>query len=186
MPDFDLRPEEACFLLIDVQEKFLGPIPSIAPDQPVGRMLGILLAGIQAFPLPIIACEQYPKGLGPTLPHLVNLLGTTPRLAKTAFSPLDDAPTLNALADLGRRQVIVAGIEAHACVLAGVTDLQRRGYQAIVAADAIASRNPEHAALAVMAMQQLGALCLPTESILLRLQRNAVGERFKKISALIR
>ena len=90
------------------------------------------------------------------------------------------------LADHERDTIIVAGIEAHVCVLATVADLCQRGYNVIVAADAIASRNAEHVTLAMDAMRQLGALVLPCESILFRLQRQAGVGQFKALRGIIK
>lgn len=186
MSDFDLTADDARVLVIDVQERFLGPIPAIAAEAPVGRACAALIEGAGHLAVPVTFSEQYPQGLGPTLPALRALSPAAPVYAKTAFSCADDGPLREALAADGRGWLLCCGIEAHICVLATVDDCLRRGWQVAVAADAVASRDPSHTALAHEAMRQLGALVLPVESLLFRLQRRATGPAFKALSALTR
>lgn len=184
MDRFDLTTANASLLLIDLQDRFQSVIPAIAPDQPIGRQARILRDGATLLNLPITISEQYPKGLGATLPHLV-----TPGAAvfpKTHFSCVEDPALKEHLADSQRTHVIIAGIEAHVCVLGTVADLIASGRWVVVAADAVASRDPTHAAWALEAMRSLGALTLPVESILFRLQRQAGVGAFKPLSALVR
>lgn len=173
-------------LLIDVQERFLPAIPDIAPDRECGRTCGILLAGATLLGVPVTISEQYPKGLGQTLPHLLAAAPQATRLDKTHFSCGDDAALAGHLARQNRRHVVVAGIEAHVCVLATVADLLAAGHVVIVAADAVASRRAANRDAALTAMRDLGALALPTESILFRLQRQAGVGCFKALSALVK
>lgn len=184
MDRFDLTTSNSTVLLIDLQERFVPVIPSIAADQNVGRHARMLRDGAALLQVPIVISEQYPKGLGPTLPYLATPGATV--LGKTHFSCVED-PTLKIhLAETQRTHVIIAGIEAHVCVLATVADLIASGRWVVVAADAVASRDPVHASLALEAMRSLGALTLPVESILFRLQRQAGVGAFKALSALVR
>jgi len=81
---------------------------------------------------------------------------------------------------------VVCGIEAHVCVLATVADLLARGARVVVASDAVASRSDASRDHALAAMRDLGALVVPSESVIFRLQRQAGGEVFKAISKLVR
>lgn len=187
MGAFDLRPDAAALLVIDVQERFLPAIPAIAGDQPCGRNLRILVQAAGLLGVPVTISEQYPKGLGPTLPDLLALAPPGHvRLAKTAFSCAGDPALATHLAGLGRPHLVLAGIEAHVCVLATAADLLAHGRQVTVAADAVASRSEANRDHALATLRQLGALVLPTEAIVLRLQREASGPTFKALSALIR
>jgi nicotinamidase-related amidase len=183
---FDLHPSTTGILLIDVQERFLPAIPAIAPDQPVGRNCRILVEGARAAGAMVIASEQYPKGLGPTLPHLVAALGDAPRLAKAHFSCCGDDALAAALRDAQRSHWVLCGVEAHVCVLATAADLLAAGRHVIIAADAVDSRRPDCRDHARSAARDLGALVLPVESVLFRLLRRAQGDAFKAISALVR
>ena len=182
--DFDAS--SSALLLIDVQERFLSAVPVIASDQPCGRNCRMLMEAAGVLQIPRLISEQYPKGLGATLPHIIAVAAEVPRMAKMHFSCADEPAVQHAIDQLGRRHIIICGIEAHVCVLTTVADLKQRGYQVVVAGDAIASRNPDHVALATTAMRDLGALVLPSESIVMRWQRCAGDARFKILSQLIR
>jgi len=183
---FTLTPEKSSILLIDVQERFLPSIPAIGPDQDTGRACRILLEGAVLLGVPVTISEQYPKGLGPTLPHLLAAAPNAMRLEKAHFSCVDDPRLAAHLDQQNRRTVVVAGIEAHVCVLSTVVDLRSRKFDVVVAADAVASRNPASRDHAYATMRQCGALVVPVESILFRLQRQAGIGCFKQISALVK
>jgi nicotinamidase-related amidase len=186
MPAFDLTALRSHLLLIDVQERFVPAIPAIAEDQPCGRACRQLLAGAALLAVPTTITEQYPKGLGPTLPYLAAAAPAAPRLAKLHFSAWDDAAVRAHLGAGGREQFVLCGVEAHVCVLHTAADLLAAGKTVVVAGDAVAARNPLHADLARAALRDLGALVLPAESILMRWQRHAGTPAFKAISALIK
>jgi nicotinamidase-related amidase len=152
----------------------------------VGRNCQRLLSGAGLLALPVLISEQYPKGLGATLPYLRAAAPTATVLAKTHFSCADDEAMRAQLAAVDRDWIIVAGIEAHVCVLATVDDLLRRGWRVAVVADAVASRDAAHVEHAIATMRQLGALVTPLESILFRLQRQAGIGNFKELSSLLR
>ena len=186
MDRFDLTRTNSSALLIDMQERFLPVIPDIAPDLPCGKAVMQLVKGLSLLEIPSLITEQYPKGLGPTLSHLLAQAPLARVASKTHFSCLDDPELKQRFTDDQRTHVIVAGIEAHVCVLASVSDLISSGKWVVVASDAVASRNPLHCSQALQAMRDLGALVLPTESILFRLQRQAGVGVFKQLSALVK
>jgi nicotinamidase-related amidase len=183
---FDLTPANSSLLVIDVQERFLPAIPAIAADAPCGRNCRILLTAAKLLQVPVTISEQYPKGLGPTLPWLVESCPDAARLAKTHFSCDGDIALRARLDGLNRRQVVICGIEAHVCVLATVADLLGRGYEVVVAGDAVASRQEASRNLGLAAMRDLGALVVPVESIVFRWQRQAGVGCFKEISQLVK
>jgi nicotinamidase-related amidase len=176
----------SALLLIDVQERFLTAVPAIAADQPCGRTCRMLLQAAGLLGVPRLISEQYPAGLGATLPHLVEVAADVPRLPKMHFSCAEDPALAAAIDRLGRRQLVLAGIEAHVCVLTTAADLTARGYQVVIAGDATASRDPAHVPLALAAARDLGVLVLPGETIAMRWQRRAGVGAFKEIARLIR
>lgn len=186
MSRLDLAADASALLVIDVQERFLKAVPAIAADQPCGRNCRILLQTAGLLGIPRLISEQYPAGLGPTLPHLVEAAPEVPRLGKMHFSCAEDPGLAAAIDRLGRRQIVIAGIEAHVCVLTTAADLLARGYRVVIAGDAIASRDPSHVVMAIAAARDLGALVLPCETIAMRWQRQAGVGSFKAISHLIR
>jgi nicotinamidase-related amidase len=183
---FDLDAASSVLLIIDVQERFQQVVPAIAADQPVGRNCAILLQAAGLLGIPRLISEQYPAGLGATVPHLLAVAEGVQRLPKMHFSCAEDPALANAIDRLGRRQVVLAGIESHVCVLTTAADLLQRGYAVTVAGDAIASRDAAHVPLAINAMRDLGALVVPTETIAMRWQRQAGVGCFKAIAKLIR
>ena len=182
----DLVPSSSALLLIDVQEKFQSAIPAIAADQPVGRNCRILVEGARAVGVQVVVSEQYPKGLGATLPHLAEALGAVPRLAKSHFSCCGDAALAAAIEATHASWWILCGVEAHVCVLATAADLLAQGRKVVVVGDAVASRRDDSRVMALQAARDLGALVLPAETVLFRWLRVAQGDAFKKISALVR
>ncbi len=186
MPTFDLTPGNSLLLLIDVQERFLAAIPGIAPDQAVGRNCGILLSAAKLLGVPAIISEQVPDKLGPTVAHLVAADPAAPRLAKTAFSSWGDDGQRARIEAAHRSRVILCGIEAHVCVLATVADLIAAGREVIVASDAVASRLDASRDAALAAARDLGALVVPTESIVFRWQRQAGVGQFREIAKLVK
>lgn len=182
----DMRPADSAVLLIDVQDRFQSAIPGIAPDQSVGRNCRILVEAARALGSAVMVSEQYPKGLGQTLPHLVEALGDTPRQAKSHFSCCDDAGLAAGIVAAHRSWWILCGVEAHVCVLATAADLLQRGHRVVVVGDAVASRREDCRSMALDAARDLGALVLPTETVVFRWLRVAQGEVFKRVSALVR
>jgi nicotinamidase-related amidase len=182
----DLTPQSSALLLIDMQERFVPAIPAIAEDQPVGRACRQLLEAARLLGVPTTISEQYPKGLGATLPYLAATAPDAPRFAKMHFSCAED-PALRAHLDaLHRMEVVLCGIETHVCVLHTAADLLAQGRSVVVAADAVASRKDLHRDQALAALRDLGALLLPAESIAMRWTRVAGTPLFKQISALIK
>jgi len=186
MRPFELTAADSALLLIDVQERFVPAIPSVADGEPVGRCLKQLLSAAQLLAIPTVISEQYPKGLGTTLPYLSALAPQAPRLAKLHFSCVEDAHLRAALEALHRRTFVLCGLETHVCVLHTAADLLAAGHEVVIAGDAVASRSPAHRDLGLASMRDLGALVLPVESIVMRWLRVAGGPLFKQISALIK
>lgn len=198
MSHFDISIHNSALLVIDMQEAFVKVIPSIVPDENTtsdkncGHYCQLLIQGATLLDIPIIFSEQYPRGLGSTLEPLrqaaVQSDATTNAIVyeKTHFSCLDDLTLREHLNELGRCNIIVCGIEAHICVLGTSYDLLQRGYNTLVAADAVASRIENNRIYALQALQVAGALCLPVESLLFRLQRQAGTGAFQALSTLLR
>ena len=103
-------------VVIDVQEAFRKAVPAFGD---VAARTAILVQGAEALGVPVLVTEQYPRGLGDTVPEVADHLGDTPRLPKTAFS----AARAEGFDLGGRDQALVCGIEAHVCVAQTVLDL---------------------------------------------------------------
>ena len=179
-----LRREDSVLVLVDCQEKLM---PAMADAETLTRNLGRLLEGARLLGVPVLVTEQYPKGLGPTIPPLADRLPPdATRFVKLAFSAAGEEAFFDALEETGREQVLLVGVEAHICVLQTALDLVERGLSVQVAADAVASRDPRHVANALQRLTREGVIVTNHESALFEWLGVADGEAFKAISKLVR
>jgi nicotinamidase-related amidase len=175
-----LNPDRAALVVVDLQEAFRPAVDGFARvvDRAVRAVRGAVALG-----LPLVVTEQYPKGLGETVPELLAVLPEgTPRLEKTVFS----ATRAEGFHLKGRDQVVLVGIEAHVCVQGTALDLLRQGLAVHVAGDAVGSRSAEDREAGLTRVARAGALVGTTESILLELCGDARHPNFKAIQELIR
>jgi nicotinamidase-related amidase len=154
------------------------------PEETLSRIVA-LVRGLGILEVPMIMTEQYPKGLGPTVSQVTAVLPAEP-VVKSAFSCCDDSYFSARLENLGCKTVLLAGIEAHVCVLQTTVDLLERGYMPVVVADATSSRNPRDRDIAFRRMEAEGARLTTVESILFELTRESGTPLFKEISRLVK
>lgn len=181
-----LSPDKSSLLIVDMQERLL---PVMTGGQEALARCRILIAAAKTLGLPVAASEQYPKGLGRTVPAVAEPLGNAPVFAKTEFSGWrnDDIKTrLISLHEGGRPQVLVAGIEAHVCVLQTAIDLAQAGFGVFAVADAMASRVPASVTLAQERMRQVGVAVVNTEMVVFELLGKAGTDEFRELSKLVR
>lgn len=170
-------------ILIDLQTRLLSAMPQEAM-QTVIRNCGILAQAAAMLEVPVIVSEQYPKGLGNTAPELLAFLPNIKPVEKLTFSCMAE-PKFSRQLTRDHSQVVIAGMEAHICVLQTALDLQN-SKQVFVAEDAIISRNPANKANALARMREAGCIISNTESIIFEWLGKADSEAFKAISLLIR
>jgi nicotinamidase-related amidase len=175
-----LSAADSALLVIDVQDKLLAAIPGA---DALLRNVAFLIDAAKLLGVPVLATEQYPKGLGPTAACIAGRL--TPGLpAKTAFS-CAAVPEVVAAVEGGRPTVLVAGIESHVCVLQTVLDLSARGVRVFVAADAVASRFEADHRSALARMERAGAISTTVETAAFELLATAAHPAFKAVSRLV-
>lgn len=179
-----LDSDRAALLVIDVQEKLA---PAMNPELYNQLVLhaNLLISGFKALELPILASEQYPKGLGHTVEELSEAT-TQVCFEKMDFSCCGENVFLQALEETGISQVVVTGMETHVCVLQTVIDLLDRGYGVHLVRDAVCSRFPSDYENALECAAQAGAVITTTETALFQLVRVAGTDAFKAISKLVR
>jgi len=181
-----LHRDSAVLAVIDMQERLLNAFPEAART-PVIRQTAVLVEAAGILGLPTLITEQYPKGLGPTIPDVRGRLGAAfAPIEKLVFSCGRSPEFCAALEDTGRRDVIVAGVEAHVCALQTTVDLINDGYRVWVAADAVRSRRDLDWERGLAIMEQAGALVGTTEMFLFQLLERAGTDQFKRISQLVR
>ena len=175
--------ETTAMLLVDVQERLFSHIDN---NTALALRLEILLKGLGILEVPIFCNQQYTEKLGATLPSLFSLLRSKEVYEKRAFSCCDNPNILQVLKQSGAKNIIVAGIEAHVCVLQTVLDLIINGYTPVVVVDAVGSRHHQNLEIALKRMEKEGAILTTTESILFELMRTSTHPQLKAISALVK
>jgi nicotinamidase-related amidase len=173
-------------VVIDVQER-LFPAMDADHREEVMRNIKVLTAAARRLNLGTLVTEQYPKGLGHTLQEVKDALpeGVQP-VEKVAFSCLGADTFRSRLVATGARQLLLAGIEAHVCVLMSALDLLAEGYAVHVVADAVTSRTQANWRLAMAQLRQAGAVVTTTETALFQLLRQADTDDFRELARLIR
>ena len=174
-------------LVVDVQEKLAAAMPDAATEELV-KNASILLEAADALGVRVVASEQYPKGLGPTVTTLASKLGEmgVKALPKMAFDACSELTISRALADSGARSVVVLGMEAHVCVFQTARELVKRGYATYVVADAVASRREENRRIGLALCERAGAVVTCTEAVAFDLLEHAATGAFKAIAKLLR
>ena len=178
-----LQAHNTALVLIDIQGKLATLMHQ---REELYRQLQILVQGAQALELPIFWMEQYPQGLGPTIPELSRLLADQEPLAKRCFSAWGQGQFQQQLRASRRRQVLVAGIETHICVYQTARDLLAQGYRVEVVVDAVSSRSAANKELGLDKMQRLGAAPTSVETALFELLGQAGTPAFKAIARLVK
>lgn len=177
-----LNRDDSALLIVDVQEKLLPAISNCRLVWNIRR----LTDAARIFEVPIAVTEQYPQGLGRTVPELLQRLNGVPIYDKIAFSGAQCPGLLETFSTAGVHKLVIVGIEAHVCVLQTVLDTICEGYQVHVCVDAVGSRSPIDSEIALRRMETSGAYLTTTESTLFEWCRQAGTPEFKAISALVK
>ena len=172
---------DTALLVVDIQEKL---VPAIADGKRVVFNSRRLIDGAKVLGIPVVATEQYPKGLGPTVPELADRLGPIPD--KLTFSCSGCPEVFEKLREDGIHKILVVGIEAHVCVQQTVLDLLGDGWRVYLAVDAISSRYALDRDTAFRRMDSSGAVLTTTEAALFEWCYIAGTPEFKEISRLVR
>lgn len=181
---FWLDREQATLVVIDVQAKLTPAMPHKVYER-MRATTAMLVEAAGLLGLPVVTTEQYPQGIGPTVPELAAACANGV-IEKTSFGCCGEPAFLAALDQLGRRQVIVTGMEAHVCVYQTVLGLLGAGYHVHLVRDAICSRDKEDFRAGVKNAAKAGALVVTAEMVLFQLLRDSRHEHFRAISKLIK
>jgi nicotinamidase-related amidase len=170
---------DTALLVVDVQEKL---VPAIADHNRIVWNVRRLIDAAKVLGVPVGATEQYPKGLGPTVPELAERLGPIP--SKLTFSCCGCPELFREWQRGNRHKVLLCGIEAHVCVQQTVFDLLSNGWRVYVAADAVGSRREIDYRTALGRMDAAGATITTTEAAMFEWCREAGSPEFREISRL--
>jgi len=178
-----LDASRSLLLIIDIQDRL---VPAIHEAERVIERTQTLHSAASTLDLPVILSEQYPKGLGPTVPAIKESLGPHRVFEKVHFSCAAAPGFQDLIAATGRTQIVLAGIEAHVCVLQTAIGLTALGVTPFVVADATSSRHPWQVDLALPRLRQAGVPVISTEMALFEWMHQAGTPGFKAISKLIK
>lgn len=182
-----LEIDEALLMVIDVQERLA---PAMDSDIFPGSLnnMKILIETMKLLDVPVVVTEQYPKGLGATVPEIRDSLSGVDysHFEKMTFCCLRDRDILEGITSSGRKQIILCGMEAHVCVYQTGIDLLQGGFEVYIVNDAVCSRKKENMESGIRGLVASGAVEITTETVGFSLLKVAGTPRFKGFSKLIK
>ncbi|MFN4261130.1 MAG: hydrolase [Gemmataceae bacterium] len=171
---------DTALLVIDVQEKLLVKIPRAAE---MVNNIAFMIDAARLLEVPVQATEQYPQGLGPTVPELAQRVPERP--AKVGFSCCAIPAVVENLRREARPKVVLAGIEAHVCVMQTALDLLSQNFRVYIPVDAVASRYAVDHEFALRRLEHAGAILTTSETVVFEWTGGADHPKFKEISKLV-
>lgn len=180
-------PSSSVLVIVDVQERLVPALPPEAMAE-VSRSINVLLEAARQLSVPVLATEQYPRGLGPTIGPLrerLEGLGVRP-IEKPTFSAMGEPAFVEAISGLGRRHAVVVGVEAHICVALTARDLVAAGYEVLVPFDGVASRRDDHRRAGLGLCERWGALVTTSETMAFDWLGRAGTDAFRAVSKAVR
>ncbi len=178
-----IRAAESVLVVIDIQERL---VPAMQAPARTLRNTRMLLAAAAECGVPAILTEQYPKGLGHTVPEIAGAAGESAVIPKTHFSCMEEPAFRDAFKALGRRQAVLVGMEAHICVVQTAASLLEEEYDVFVVSDATASRTLESEQACLTRMTASGAFVVTTEMVVFEWLGKAGTPAFKRLLPSIR
>lgn len=184
MPTTLLNPDDTMLLIIDIQEKLL---PAQFNKELVLKNALSLVKACQELEIPVLVSEQYPRGLGSTVPELKEVLPeNTAYFEKVNFGCCNESGFNDLLKSFNKKQILVCGMESHVCVHQTVYDLIQHGYEVHLIQDAIGSRKEYEYKVGLDRMIASGAIPSCTEMAIFELLQCAKNPKFKQVQALIK
>jgi nicotinamidase-related amidase len=181
---FKLDAEKAVLVVIDIQARLVPAMPQDVYLR-LRDTVGMLVDGAKLFGVPVVTTEQYPQGIGHTVPELADACDGTV-VEKVSFGCCGEPDFLAALKQTGRSQVIVTGMETHVCVYQTVLGLLEDGYHVHLIRDAVCSRNKLDYLSGVNSAVQAGAVATTAETVLFQMLKESTHDQFRAVSKLIK
>ena len=178
-----IRPAESALIVIDMQERL---VPAMQAPARTIKNTKLLITAAREMGAPVILTEQYPKGLGHTVREIAEAAGDAPIQEKLHFSCMEDAGFAQTFRGLGKRQAVIAGMEAHICVMQTAASLMEEGYDVFVVSDATASRTLESEKACIERLSASGAGIVTTEMVVFEWMGQAGGAAFKRLLPLVK
>jgi nicotinamidase-related amidase len=178
-----LNKKDCCLIIVDVQ----GKLAELMYDKDsLFKNIRILIQSAKILDVPVLWCQQVPAALGPTVPQIAELLAGSEPINKSCFSCCLSDEFSKKLKALGRKQVLLAGIETHVCIYQTALDLLAAGFDVNVVADAVSSRTLDNKQIALSRLAAEGAKITSTEMTLFEILRTADHPDFKQIAKLVK
>ena len=171
--------EKSGLVLVDVQEKLT---PLVLNAESLVERCQWLIRLANDLAVPVVVSEQYPKGLGHTVSPLRTLTTDYPCIEKVHFSCYRDESFVNCWQTIDRKQVVLAGIETHVCVLQTAMDMNSSGLDVFVVVDAVSSRHEVDHKYGLKRMKQAGIHLVTAEMVFFEWVRRAGTPEFKALS----
>jgi len=172
-----LDPRETLLTVVDVQERL---VPHIHGNEELVRSIRKLILGCGILGVPVVATEQYVKGLGPTVEPIRAALGRSVPMEKMSFSCMQHDAFRALLEPLERRSILLCGIEAHVCVHQTAMDMKDAGYDVQIVGDAVSSRFPLNREIAFKRFQQEGIRLTTVETAVFEMLKLCGTEPFRE------
>jgi nicotinamidase-related amidase len=174
-----LNKNDSILLLIDVQEKLT---PFVLNEERLINRCEWLLRLASKIKIPVLASEQYPKGLGTTIEPLKKYFTAQNCIEKVHFSCMQESNYVHRLSELKRNQLILFGIEAHVCILQTALEMKTAGFDVFVVVDAVSSRSEFDLKYGLKRMKQDGIHLITTEMVFFEWLRHSAVPDFKALS----
>lgn len=178
-----IRPSDSCLIVIDMQERL---VPAMQAPARTIKNAKLLISVARELDVPVLLTEQYPKGLGRTVQEIAKVANGLPVLEKMHFSCMEDASFADTFRALGRKQAVIAGMEAHICVMQTAANLMDEGYEVFVVTDATSSRTLESEQACLDRLGACGAGIVTTEMVVFEWLGKAGTDSFKKLLPLVK
>lgn len=178
-----INKNNSLLLIIDVQEKLSAIMNQRAK---VISNIQKLVFVSEKLNLPILVTEQYPKGLGKTVPEIVENLSKYEPIEKTTFSCCKDDKFMEKIKESCKKDIIVCGMESHVCVQQTSIELVDLGYRVYITGDAVCSRRKEDWKFSLHRIRAEGAVVTTTESIIFELMESSNNPEFKDIISIVK
>ena len=182
MDKYTLNRDETLLLVVDIQDRLARVMND--KDQVIHHSR-ILIHAAAEMDFPVLVTEQYPKGLGLTVPELLDCVDEDRLFTKNSFTAYTDQ-VKEALGRLGRKKILIAGMETHVCVFQTARDLLGDGYQVFLVGDAVTARTRINHMNGLDLIRSMGAVITNTETAVFDLLKVAGTPEFKVMSALIK
>lgn len=173
----------AVLVVIDVQERLAAAMPHRDETVAAARAL---VRGARALGVPVVATRQYPAGIGPIVPELVEVLADACVIDKMAFDCMAEPEFVRALRNLGISRPVLCGMEAHICVTQTALSMAAKGLRPVVVADAVCSRRDFDRDVAFERLRQHGIEIVTVEQVLYEMLGCAGSEKFKRVLAIVK